>query len=80
MAPGWGWSQISPQAKGCSVEEDTCGPVEVAGVGSLPGVRLPVWREEGASHQSQFSLQFFASMLTYPFVLVSNLMAVNNCG
>uniref|UniRef100_A0A8C5GKV2 Mitochondrial carrier homolog 2 n=1 Tax=Gouania willdenowi TaxID=441366 RepID=A0A8C5GKV2_GOUWI len=23
---------------------------------------------------------FFASMLTYPFVLVSNLMAVNNCG
>uniref|UniRef100_A0A8D3E513 Mitochondrial carrier homolog 2 n=1 Tax=Scophthalmus maximus TaxID=52904 RepID=A0A8D3E513_SCOMX len=24
--------------------------------------------------------QFFASMLTYPFVLVSNLMAVNNCG
>uniref|UniRef100_A0A2K6TR59 Mitochondrial carrier 2 n=1 Tax=Saimiri boliviensis boliviensis TaxID=39432 RepID=A0A2K6TR59_SAIBB len=25
-------------------------------------------------------LQFFASMLTYPFVLVSNLMAVNNCG
>lgn len=26
------------------------------------------------------ALQFFASMLTYPFVLVSNLMAVNNCG
>ena len=26
------------------------------------------------------SFQFFASMLTYPFVLVSNLMAVNNCG
>uniref|UniRef100_A0A673XB66 Mitochondrial carrier homolog 2 n=1 Tax=Salmo trutta TaxID=8032 RepID=A0A673XB66_SALTR len=24
--------------------------------------------------------QFFASMLTYPFVLVSNLMAVNDCG
>lgn len=24
--------------------------------------------------------QFFASMLTYPFVLVSNIMAVNNCG
>uniref|UniRef100_I3JK39 Mitochondrial carrier homolog 2 n=1 Tax=Oreochromis niloticus TaxID=8128 RepID=I3JK39_ORENI len=23
---------------------------------------------------------FFASMLTYPFVLVSNIMAVNNCG
>uniref|UniRef100_A0A8B9S736 Mitochondrial carrier 2 n=1 Tax=Apteryx owenii TaxID=8824 RepID=A0A8B9S736_APTOW len=23
---------------------------------------------------------FFASMLTYPFVLVSNLMAINNCG
>uniref|UniRef100_A0A8C5NXT8 Mitochondrial carrier 2 n=1 Tax=Jaculus jaculus TaxID=51337 RepID=A0A8C5NXT8_JACJA len=27
-----------------------------------------------------YLLQFFASMLTYPFVLVSNLMAVNNCG
>nr|XP_025972943.1 mitochondrial carrier homolog 2 isoform X1 [Dromaius novaehollandiae] len=26
------------------------------------------------------SLGFFASMLTYPFVLVSNLMAINNCG
>lgn len=25
-------------------------------------------------------IQFFASMLTYPFVLVSNLMTVNNCG
>lgn len=27
-----------------------------------------------------FFWQFFANMLTYPFVLVSNLMAVNNCG
>uniref|UniRef100_A0A3Q3JP18 Mitochondrial carrier homolog 2 n=1 Tax=Monopterus albus TaxID=43700 RepID=A0A3Q3JP18_MONAL len=27
-----------------------------------------------------YSPSFFASMLTYPFVLVSNLMAVNNCG
>uniref|UniRef100_A0A7N8WP66 Mitochondrial carrier homolog 2 n=1 Tax=Mastacembelus armatus TaxID=205130 RepID=A0A7N8WP66_9TELE len=27
-----------------------------------------------------FFFQFFASMLTYPFVLVSNLMVVNNCG
>uniref|UniRef100_A0A3Q2XNW2 Mitochondrial carrier homolog 2 n=1 Tax=Hippocampus comes TaxID=109280 RepID=A0A3Q2XNW2_HIPCM len=27
-----------------------------------------------------FFKSFFASMLTYPFVLVSNLMAVNNCG
>ncbi|KAI1232625.1 hypothetical protein IHE44_0006456 [Lamprotornis superbus] len=86
--PGWGWSQaeisqISPQAKGCCME-DTCDPVEVAGVGSLPGVKLPgvlpMWREEGTSHQSLLFLQFFASMLTYPFVLVSNLMAVNNCG
>lgn len=37
-------------------------------------------REEGTSHRSPLFLQFFASMLTYPFVLVSNLMAVNNCG
>ncbi|KAG5839893.1 hypothetical protein ANANG_G00209950 [Anguilla anguilla] len=29
---------------------------------------------------SQTVTGFFASMLTYPFVLVSNLMAVNNCG
>lgn len=64
--------------------EDMCEPVEVAGVGSLPGVKLPgvlpMWREEGTSQQSPLFLQFFASMLTYPFVLVSNLMAVNNCG
>nr|XP_033784198.1 mitochondrial carrier homolog 2 isoform X2 [Geotrypetes seraphini] len=29
---------------------------------------------------SQAVTGFFASMLTYPFVLVSNLMAVNHCG
>lgn len=29
---------------------------------------------------SQAVTGFFASMLTYPFVLVSNIMAVNNCG
>ncbi|MBN3277737.1 MTCH2 protein, partial [Polyodon spathula] len=29
---------------------------------------------------SQAVTGFFASMLTYPFLLVSNLMAVNNCG
>ncbi|KAM9493253.1 mitochondrial carrier homolog 2 [Clarias gariepinus] len=29
---------------------------------------------------SQAATGFFASMLTYPFVLVSNLMTVNNCG
>ncbi|XP_074854257.1 mitochondrial carrier homolog 2 isoform X2 [Carettochelys insculpta] len=29
---------------------------------------------------SQAVTGFFASMLTYPFVLVSNLMAINNCG
>ncbi|KAM4744880.1 mitochondrial carrier homolog 2 [Anableps anableps] len=29
---------------------------------------------------SQAVTGFFSSMLTYPFVLVSNLMAVNNCG
>ncbi|KAF7687875.1 mitochondrial carrier homolog 2 [Silurus meridionalis] len=29
---------------------------------------------------SQAATGFFASMLTYPFVLVSNMMAINNCG
>lgn len=29
---------------------------------------------------SQAVTGFFASMLTYPFVLISNLMAINNCG
>ncbi|GAA6092998.1 mitochondrial carrier homolog 2 [Tachysurus ichikawai] len=29
---------------------------------------------------SQAATGFFASMLTYPFVLVSNLMTINNCG
>ncbi|NXC78564.1 MTCH2 protein, partial [Anhinga anhinga] len=33
-----------------------------------------------AAHQPCSPLQFFASMLTYGGVLVSNLMAVNNCG
>lgn len=41
--------------------------------GSLRGPRA-------AADQPCSPLQFFASMLTYPFVLVSNLMAVNNCG
>uniref|UniRef100_A0A3B3SUG6 Mitochondrial carrier homolog 2 n=1 Tax=Paramormyrops kingsleyae TaxID=1676925 RepID=A0A3B3SUG6_9TELE len=34
----------------------------------------------GIRNCSQAVTGFFASMLTYPFVLVSNLMAVNNCG
>lgn len=34
----------------------------------------------GPRRRALLSPQFFASMLTYPFVLVSNLMAVNNCG
>lgn len=38
---------------------------------------LPVF---GSYLSSALCLQFFASMLTYPFVLVSNIMAVNNCG
>lgn len=54
----------------------------------LLGLVLPTWREAGRSlwglgttaNQPCSPLQFFASMLTYPFVLVSNLMAVNNCG
>ncbi|NXE69413.1 MTCH2 protein, partial [Calcarius ornatus] len=58
------------------------------GVGSAPGSR----GDSGAVAPPQVSAMtemksysqavtgFFASMLTYPFVLVSNLMAVNNCG
>uniref|UniRef100_A0A8C8GHA5 Mitochondrial carrier homolog 2 n=1 Tax=Oncorhynchus tshawytscha TaxID=74940 RepID=A0A8C8GHA5_ONCTS len=34
----------------------------------------------GFCHLFTGPMQFFASMLTYPFVLVSNLMAVNDCG
>ncbi|NWW69274.1 MTCH2 protein, partial [Ifrita kowaldi] len=59
------------------------------GVGSAPGSGL--WELMGGSSRgvstmtemksySQAVTGFFASMLTYPFVLVSNLMAVNNCG
>ncbi|NWQ86563.1 MTCH2 protein, partial [Burhinus bistriatus] len=55
------------------------------------GVRAPqpaqgAWGGLGVSTMtemksySQAVTGFFASMLTYPFVLVSNLMAVNNCG
>nr|XP_055159717.1 mitochondrial carrier homolog 2-like [Nyctereutes procyonoides] len=41
--------------------------------------------DSGVSTMSEMSYSqavtgFFASMLTYPFVLVSNIMAVNNCG
>uniref|UniRef100_A0A2K6FHV6 Mitochondrial carrier 2 n=1 Tax=Propithecus coquereli TaxID=379532 RepID=A0A2K6FHV6_PROCO len=52
---------------------------------------VTIYREEGIlgffvstmnemKSYSQAVTGFFASMLTYPFVLVSNLMAVNNCG
>ncbi|NXD59845.1 MTCH2 protein, partial [Corvus moneduloides] len=56
------------------------------------GSHDPVWGIQMLSLLSQVSTMtemksysqavtgFFASMLTYPFVLVSNLMAVNNCG
>ncbi|NWZ16493.1 MTCH2 protein, partial [Agelaius phoeniceus] len=65
------------------------------GVGSAPGSRprshfgggiqvlllLPqVSTMTEMKSYSQAVTGFFASMLTYPFVLVSNLMAVNNCG
>ncbi|NWT75292.1 MTCH2 protein, partial [Prunella fulvescens] len=57
------------------------------GVGSAPAVpgagggssRAVSTMTEMKSY-SQAVTGFFASMLTYPFVLVSNLMAVNNCG
>ncbi|NWZ99754.1 MTCH2 protein, partial [Nesospiza acunhae] len=48
------------------------------GVGSAPGSRVSTMTE--MKSYSQAVTGFFASMLTYPFVLVSNLMAVNNCG
>ncbi|KGL81919.1 Mitochondrial carrier 2, partial [Tinamus guttatus] len=56
------------------------------------GRELRAWGFEDTSCHSQVSTMaemksysqavtgFFASMLTYPFVLVSNLMAINNCG
>ncbi|NXQ13918.1 MTCH2 protein, partial [Peucedramus taeniatus] len=57
------------------------------GVGSAPGSgELSGGSSRGVSTMtemksySQAVTGFFASMLTYPFVLVSNLMAVNNCG
>ncbi|NXY07909.1 MTCH2 protein, partial [Pteruthius melanotis] len=55
------------------------------GVGSAPGSALlsfllQVSTMTEMKSYSQAVTGFFASMLTYPFVLVSNLMAVNNCG
>ncbi|NWZ01845.1 MTCH2 protein, partial [Loxia curvirostra] len=64
------------------------------GVGSAPGsgprprfggiqvlsLLLQVSTMTEMKSYSQAVTGFFASMLTYPFVLVSNLMAVNNCG
>ncbi|NWW97804.1 MTCH2 protein, partial [Caloenas nicobarica] len=62
--------------------------------GTGQGNRAPLWGGGGSrcflppqvstmtemKSYSQAVTGFFASMLTYPFVLVSNLMAVNNCG
>ncbi|NXA42493.1 MTCH2 protein, partial [Eudromia elegans] len=53
--------------------------------GSLLGARATgrsqrAWGCQVLLTTSASPLQFFASMLTYPFVLVSNLMAINNCG
>ncbi|NXH89302.1 MTCH2 protein, partial [Edolisoma coerulescens] len=55
------------------------------GVGSAPGSGVPSLLSQVSTmtemkSYSQAVTGFFASMLTYPFVLVSNLMAVNNCG
>ncbi|NWY60321.1 MTCH2 protein, partial [Chionis minor] len=49
------------------------------GQGGL-GAALMVSTMTEMKSYSQAVTGFFASMLTYPFVLVSNLMAVNNCG
>ncbi|NXX45819.1 MTCH2 protein, partial [Tricholaema leucomelas] len=53
--------------------------VEVSGSKVL-FVLLQVSTVSEMKSYSQAVTGFFASMLTYPFVLVSNLMAVNNCG
>ncbi|NXS82103.1 MTCH2 protein, partial [Erpornis zantholeuca] len=55
------------------------------GVGSVPGSGVLLLLSQVSTmtemkSYSQAVTGFFASMLTYPFVLVSNLMAVNNCG
>ncbi|NXX73281.1 MTCH2 protein, partial [Spizella passerina] len=64
-------------------------PVPGAGGGQLRGCSgshhsilggLQVSAMTEMKSYSQAVTGFFASMLTYPFVLVSNLMAVNNCG
>ncbi|NWV78538.1 MTCH2 protein, partial [Dasyornis broadbenti] len=51
----------------------------------LGGIQVPLLLPQVSTmtemkSYSQAVTGFFASMLTYPFVLVSNLMAVNNCG
>ncbi|NXX16862.1 MTCH2 protein, partial [Podargus strigoides] len=46
----------------------------------VPFLLLQVSTMAEMKSYSQAVTGFFASMLTYPFVLVSNLMAVNNCG
>ncbi|NXL62030.1 MTCH2 protein, partial [Chordeiles acutipennis] len=48
--------------------------------GGVPFLLLQVSTMAEMKSYSQAVTGFFASMLTYPFVLVSNLMAVNNCG
>ncbi|NXK14772.1 MTCH2 protein, partial [Herpetotheres cachinnans] len=48
--------------------------------GGVPFFLLQVSTMAEMKSYSQAVTGFFASMLTYPFVLVSNLMAVNNCG
>ncbi|NXM29932.1 MTCH2 protein, partial [Oxyruncus cristatus] len=60
-----GWSR-RPQPSGGGIQ--------------VPLLLLQVSTMAEMKSYSQAVTGFFASMLTYPFVLVSNLMAVNNCG
>ncbi|NXU21195.1 MTCH2 protein, partial [Pardalotus punctatus] len=56
------------------------GPQPCFGWIQVPLLLLQVSTMTEMKSYSQAVTGFFASMLTYPFVLVSNLMAVNNCG
>ncbi|NXN13641.1 MTCH2 protein, partial [Indicator maculatus] len=62
-----------------ALENGVRAPVEVSGL-TVFFVLLQVSTMTEMKSYSQAVTGFFASMLTYPFVLVSNLMAVNNCG
>lgn len=56
-------------------------PAEVSSVGSVCPCSLgPSRAGEGVTDTQSPGFQIAVSMLTYPFLLVGDLMAVNNCG